>query len=55
MILKAARKMSLEVALEYIEHDELVELTPQSIRLRKRLLTETARKRQSRKTAAAQA
>jgi GTP-binding protein len=43
--LKAARPITLEGALEYIEQDELVELTPQSIRLRKRLLTENERKR----------
>ncbi|WP_179957794.1 translational GTPase TypA [Exilibacterium tricleocarpae] len=36
---------SLEQALEFIEDDELVEVTPQSIRLRKKLLTETERKR----------
>ena len=47
--LKAPRKFSLEVALEYIESDELVELTPQSIRLRKRLLKEADRKRAGRK------
>ena len=41
--LKAPRDMSLEVALEYIEDDELVELTPQSIRLRKRYLSENER------------
>ena len=35
IILKPARKMTLEQALEYIEEDELVEATPQSIRLRK--------------------
>jgi GTP-binding protein len=40
--------MSLEAALEYIENDELVELTPQSIRLRKRYLTENERRRYSR-------
>ena len=45
IILKPARKMTLEQALEYIEDDELVEATPQSIRLRKKLLTETARKK----------
>ncbi|MCZ6836074.1 MAG: translational GTPase TypA [Planctomycetota bacterium] len=43
--LKAPRLFSLEVALEYIESDELVEITPSSIRLRKRLLCENARKR----------
>ena len=40
------RKMSLEQALEYIEDDELVEVTPKSIRLRKILLTELERRRQ---------
>jgi len=35
----------LEEALEYIEDDELVEVTPKSIRLRKRLLIEVERKR----------
>ena len=38
-------KHTLEQALEFIEDDELVEVTPQSIRLRKRLLTENERKR----------
>jgi GTP-binding protein len=37
--------MSLEQALEYIGDDELVEVTPKSIRLRKKLLTEIERKR----------
>ena len=36
---------TLEQALEFIEDDELVEVTPDSIRLRKKLLTENARKR----------
>lgn len=36
---------TLEQALEFIEDDELVEVTPESIRLRKKLLTETERKR----------
>ena len=40
-----ARKMSLEETLEYIADDELVEVTPLNIRLRKRLLNETDRKR----------
>jgi GTP-binding protein len=38
-------KHTLEQALEFIEDDELVEVTPQSIRIRKKLLTENARKR----------
>ena len=36
---------TLEQALEFIEDDELVEVTPKSIRLRKKLLTENERKR----------
>ncbi|WP_406703812.1 ribosome-dependent GTPase TypA [Sodalis sp.] len=43
-----AIKMSLEQALEFIDDDELVEVTPQSIRLRKRHLTENERKRANR-------
>ena len=39
---------TLEEALEYIEDDELVEITPESIRLRKRLLTENERKKNRR-------
>jgi len=38
-------ELSLERAIEFIEDDELVEVTPESIRLRKRLLNETARLR----------
>ncbi|EAT12431.1 translational GTPase TypA [Bermanella marisrubri] len=38
-------KHTLEQALDFIEDDELVEITPESIRLRKKLLTETERKR----------
>ncbi|MBR9790559.1 MAG: translational GTPase TypA [Gammaproteobacteria bacterium] len=41
-------KMSLEQALEFIDEDELVEVTPVSIRIRKKLLTENDRKRASR-------
>ena len=41
-------QMSLEYAVEFIEDDELVEVTPKSIRLRKRYLTENERKRMSR-------
>jgi GTP-binding protein len=48
VVLKAARKMSLEAALEYIDDDELVELTPKSIRLRKKILEESMRKRADR-------
>ncbi|MBA3845701.1 MAG: translational GTPase TypA [Planctomycetes bacterium] len=42
------RKMSLEESLEYIKADELVEVTPASIRIRKALLSETDRKRLAR-------
>ena len=41
-------QLSLEAAVEFIEEDELVELTPKSIRLRKRFLTEIERKRAQR-------
>ncbi|MGO2354113.1 MAG: translational GTPase TypA [Marinomonas foliarum] len=40
---------TLEQALEFIEDDELVEVTPESIRVRKKLLTENERKRAGRK------
>jgi GTP-binding protein len=45
ILLKPPRVMSLEVALEYIEEDELVEVTPTQIRLRKKILKETDRRR----------
>ncbi len=48
IILKPPRDMSLEIALEYIEDDELVEITPKTIRLRKRWLKEKDRKRHGR-------
>jgi GTP-binding protein len=48
VVLKAPRLYTLEAALEYIEQDELVELTPKSVRLRKRLLNENDRKRADR-------
>jgi len=40
-----AQKMTLEQALEFIDDDELVEVTPTSVRIRKRHLTENDRKR----------
>ena len=52
IILKPARQMTLEQALEYIEEDELVEVTPLNIRLRKESLTENERKKGSRKAKA---
>jgi GTP-binding protein len=45
IVLSPPIRFTLEQALEFIEDDELVEVTPNFIRLRKRLLTETARKR----------
>jgi GTP-binding protein len=45
---RPARKMSLEAAMEYIQEDELVEVCPSSIRIRKKLLKEAARKRKGR-------
>jgi GTP-binding protein len=48
VVLKQPRLFSLESALEYIEDDELVEITPAAIRLRKKLLNESDRKRASR-------
>ncbi|MGY3264037.1 MULTISPECIES: translational GTPase TypA [unclassified Lysobacter] len=47
--LSPAIKYTLEQALDFIEDDELVEVTPKEIRLRKKFLTETDRKRESRK------
>ncbi len=49
IILTPALEYTLEQALEFIEDDELVEVTPKSIRIRKRYLTENERKRHSRK------
>ena len=49
IILTPALDYTLEQALEFIEDDELVEVTPKSIRIRKRYLTENERKRFGRK------
>jgi len=49
VVLKAPREMPLEMALEFIEDDELVEITPDAIRLRKRFLKELDRRRASRR------
>ena len=46
--LSPAVKYTLEQALEFIDDDELVEVTPESIRIRKKLLTENDRKRSGR-------
>ena len=48
IILTPPIRMSLEQALDFIDDDELVEVTPHSIRLRKKLLTESDRKRAGR-------
>ncbi len=48
IILTPALRMSLEQALEFIDDDELVEVTPKSIRLRKKLLQEQQRRRAAR-------
>jgi len=49
IMIRNPRLMSLEQALEYIEEDELVEVTPGAVRLRKQGLTENERKKSSRK------
>ncbi|RCU50997.1 MULTISPECIES: translational GTPase TypA [Corallincola] len=50
-VLSPPIKMTLEQALEFIDNDELVEVTPNHIRLRKKLLTENERKRAARNVA----
>ncbi len=45
IVLKAPRKMSLEACLDYINPDELVEITPHAIRMRKRILNTAERKK----------
>ncbi len=50
MLLIPPRKMSLEQAIAYIEDDELVEVTPSAIRIRKRYLDPHQRKRAERKS-----
>jgi GTP-binding protein len=54
VILSPPREMSIEEALEYIEEDELVEITPRSFRLRKRVLNDKARRRDSRQRQSAE-
>jgi GTP-binding protein len=48
IVLSPPVRFSLEQALEFIDDDELLEVTPHNIRLRKKLLTEVERKRESR-------
>ena len=45
VVLKRPRQLTLEICLEYINSDELVEITPESIRLRKITLNTEARKK----------
>ena len=51
ILLKPPRRLSLEAALEYIEEDEFLEVTPAHLRLRKVLLKESDRRRQRRSRA----
>ncbi len=53
MLLIPPRRMTLEQAIAYIEDDELVEVTPSAVRLRKRHLDSNERKRAERKSEAA--
>jgi GTP-binding protein len=55
MLLIPPRRMSLEQAIAYIEDDELVEVTPSAVRLRKRHLDPHARKRADRRAAETEA
>ncbi|MFZ9792679.1 MAG: translational GTPase TypA [Gemmataceae bacterium] len=50
IIIKPPKVLTLELALEYIEDDELVEVTPKAIRLRKIFLKETDRKKHARQS-----
>ncbi len=51
VLLTPPMRMTLEQALEFIDDDELVEVTPEHVRLRKKLLTEGQRRRAARATA----
>ncbi len=55
IMLEPPRVITLEYALEYIEDDELIEVTPASIRLRKRALQQNERRKTARATARANA
>ena len=48
IVLEPPRQLTLEGALEYIEEDELIEITPLSVRIRKRTLKQSDRKRTTR-------
>ena len=45
VVLKTPRKMSLEACLDYINTDELVEITPETFRIRKKILNTVERKK----------
>ena len=45
VVLKRPRKLTLEVCLDYINQDELVEITPLNFRMRKRILNTEERKK----------
>jgi len=51
IVLSPPVRLSLEQALEFIDDDELLEVTPHNIRLRKKLLTEVERRREARSRA----
>jgi GTP-binding protein len=51
VLLEPPRQITLEYAMEYIEEDELIEVTPKTIRLRKRVLQVNDRKKAARAAA----
>jgi GTP-binding protein len=51
LILSPPLRYSLEQSLEFLDDDELLEVTPLNLRIRKKLLTEVDRKRESRQKA----
>lgn len=52
IVLEPPRELTLELAIEYIGPDDLLEITPQNIRLRKRILDSLVRRREKRKSSA---
>jgi GTP-binding protein len=48
LILSPPLRYSLEQSLEFLDDDELLEVTPENLRIRKKLLTQVDRKRESR-------
>ncbi len=53
LVLTPPKRLTLEEALEYLDDDELLEVTPKSLRLRKRVLDPSMRKRENKKAATA--